>query len=150
MQQPDWKYTAIIITYDDSDGWYDHAYVTPTTSSYGALDALERRRTPAAPALSRMALNGKPVHGRCGPGTRIPFLVISPWAKQNYVSHTLLNQASVVQFIEDNWLSGERLGGGSFDATAGSIMDMFNFSTGHATAPELLLDPTTGTTSGTR
>ncbi len=33
-QQPDWKNTAIIITYDDSDGWYDHRYASPTTSTY--------------------------------------------------------------------------------------------------------------------
>ena len=33
-------------------------------------------------------VDGKPVNGRCGPGTRIPFLVISPWAKPNSVIHT--------------------------------------------------------------
>jgi len=38
-----------------------------------------------------------------------------------------ISQASVVQFIEDNWLVGQRLGGGSFDATTGSINDMFKF-----------------------
>ena len=57
-----------------------------------------------------------------------PFMVISPYAKKNYVSHVLITQASIPQFIEDNWLNGERLGGGSFDATTGSIMDMFNFN----------------------
>ena len=70
-----------------------------------------------------------PVDGRCGPGTRVPFLVISPFAKKNYVSHVCITQASILQFIEDNWLNGERLGGGSFDATTGSIMDMFDFIT---------------------
>ena len=33
-KQPEWKDTAIILTYDDSDGWYDHAYATPTSASY--------------------------------------------------------------------------------------------------------------------
>jgi phospholipase C len=83
------------------------------------------------------------VNGRCGPGTRIPFLVLSPWAKSNAVVHGRISQASVVRFIEDNWLHGERLGGGSFDATAGSIMDMFDFRSGGA-VPVLLLDPRTG------
>ena len=46
------------------------------------------------------------------------------------MSHGRISQASVVRFIEDNWLRGERLGGGSFDATSGSIMDMFDFSKG--------------------
>ena len=85
-----------------------------------------------------------PVAGRCGPGTRLPFMVISPYAKKNYVSHVLITQASIPHFIEDNWLNGERLGGGSFDATTGSIMDMFNFDK-KPTAPTLILDPTSGT-----
>ncbi|MDB5830395.1 MAG: phosphoesterase, partial [Caballeronia sp.] len=77
-------------------------------------------------------------------GTRIPFVVISPWAKVNYVDHTQITQASVVRFIEDNWLNGARLGGGSFDATAGSINGMFNFS-GPGNNPTLFVDPNLGT-----
>jgi phospholipase C len=84
------------------------------------------------------------VNGRCGPGTRVPFIVISPYAKQNYVSHERISQASVVRFIEDNWLKGERLGGGSFDATAGLITDMFDFNQGNRD-DKFLLDPSTGT-----
>ena len=72
----------------------------------------------------------------------MPFLVISPWAKPNYVSHERISQASVVRFIEDNWLHGERLGGGSFDATAGSIMDMFDFCVGARQYARAVLDPT--------
>jgi phospholipase C len=148
QQQPDWKNTAVIITYDDSDGWYDHAYATPTQASYdSAADqvngpgecglGVDKQRQPDG-------LNGKPVNGRCGPGTRIPFIVVSPFAKQNYVSHERISQASVVRFIEDNWLDGRRLGGGSFDETAGKITDMFDFGPGNRTKT-LLLDPSTGT-----
>jgi phospholipase C len=74
---------------------------------------------------------------------RIPFLVISPYARVNYVSHELITQASVTRFIEDNWLQGERLGGGSFDATAGHITDMFDFSRRNPDTP-LFLDQQTG------
>jgi phospholipase C len=148
QQQPDWKNTAVIITYDDSDGWYDHAYATPTSASYNATaDQLNGQGTcGTGPITQRQpdGLNGTPVNGRCGPGTRIPFLVISPYAKQNYVSHDRISQASVVRFIEDNWLKGERLGGGSFDATAGSIEDMFDFHQGDRD-DKFLLDPSTGT-----
>ena len=49
----------------------------------------------------------------------------------------------IPQFIEDNWLKGERLGGGSFDATTGSIVDMFDFNQKKTT--KLILDPTFGT-----
>jgi phospholipase C len=143
MKSPEWKSTAIIISYDDSDGWYDHAFVTPTTSSYGSLDELNGANV-CGSGTEPNGLSGKPVHGRCGPGTRIPFLVISPYARQDFVSHTLISQASIVKFIEDNWLHGERLGGGSFDADAGSIMDMFNFSSHRPSEDRLILNASTG------
>ena len=44
--------------------------------------------------------------------------MISPWAKQNFVDHTATDQTSIIRFIEDNWLNGERIGSGSFDAIA--------------------------------
>ena len=142
QRRPEWKDTAVILTWDDSDGWYDHAAVKPTNPSFDQVDRLDGpgacgSGTPLA------GVNGKPVNGRCGPGTRIPFLVISPWAKTNAVSHARISQASVVRFIEDNWLGGQRLGGGSFDASAGSIMDLFDFRSG-GNVPVLLLDQRTG------
>jgi phospholipase C len=76
-------------------------------------------------------------------------VVISPWAKVNYVDHTLVDQTSVVRFIEDNWLGGTRLGGGSFDSTSGSLMNMFNFS-GSGSNPTLYLDENLGTTVATQ
>jgi phospholipase C len=90
-----------------------------------------------------LGVEGKPVNGRCGPGTRIPFLVISPWARPNHVDHARISLASVEHFIEDNWLKGERLGGGSFDATAGSVVGMFDFNARHHVTA-LYLDPDTG------
>ncbi|MGA9854305.1 MAG: alkaline phosphatase family protein [Gammaproteobacteria bacterium] len=146
-QQPEWKDTAVIVTWDDSDGWYDHRFATTTSSSY------DTSQVPSADQLNGPGicgtgtppdgLSGQPVNGRCGPGTRLPFLVISPYAKRNYVSHTYISQASVVRFIEDNWLNGERLGGGSFDASTGSIMDMFDFY--NPDDQPLYLYPQTGT-----
>jgi hypothetical protein len=144
QKQPDWKNTAVIITYDDSDGWYDHAYAKPTQASFDpTADQVNGPGKCGTGALPK-GVNGKPVEGRCGPGTRVPFIVVSPFAKQNYVSHERVSQASVVRFIEDNWLDGRRLGGGSLDAEAGSIKDMFDFGHG-APNKTLLLDPSTGT-----
>ncbi|MGY4356903.1 hypothetical protein ACVW0J_003396 [Bradyrhizobium sp. i1.7.7] len=88
------------------------------------------------------------MNGRCGPGTRIPFIVVSPYARTNHVSSTYISQASVVRFIEDNWLRGQRIGGGSFDASSGSIMDLFDFDQDHShdyRTDALFLDPTSGT-----
>lgn len=148
QQQPEWKDTAVIITYDDSDGWYDHAYAAPMTASYDTtadqLNGPGQCGTGIQTQPQPNGLNGKPVNGRCGPGTRIPFIVVSPFAKQNYVSHERISQASVVRFIEDNWLEGRRLGGGSIDADAGSIKDLFDFRRDDRDN-KVFLDPSTGT-----
>ncbi|MGA9851417.1 MAG: alkaline phosphatase family protein [Gammaproteobacteria bacterium] len=142
-QQPDWKDTVVVVTWDDSDGWYDHAFATTTNPSFDPVaDQLDGPGV-CGSGTPLDGLNGLPVNGRCGPGTRLPLLVISPYAKRNYVSHTRISQASVVRFIEDNWLRGERLGGGSFDATTSSIMDMFDFRRAPDLQP-LFLNPQTG------
>lgn len=144
QQQPDWKNTAVIVAWDDSDGWYDHAYASSTSASFDKQADQVNGAGVCGTGTAPAGLNGAPVNGRCGPGTRIPFIVISPWAKTNYVDHTAISQASILRFIEDNWLGGQRIGGGSFDATAGSIMTMFNFS-GNGNNPNLFIDPSQGT-----
>ncbi|BFG78240.1 alkaline phosphatase family protein [Paraburkholderia terrae] len=158
QQQADWKNTLVVIAYDDSDGWYDHVTPAITSSSFdttlvthvgtatftGADQLSGQGQCTSASATQPLGINGGVVNGRCGPGTRTPFLVVSPWAKQNYVDHTQITQASVVKFIEDNWLSGKRLGAGSFDATAGDIRSMLNL-TGAGNNPTVFLDPTVGT-----
>lgn len=145
QQQPDWKNTVVIITYDDSDGWYDHQAPDILNGSADATaDQVSGPGKCEGPhSEPAVGIDGKTVNGRCGPGSRIPFLVISPYAKVNYVSHTPITQASVIRFIEDNWLKGERIGGGSDDATTGSIMDMFDFNAAPHLTP-IYFDPKTG------
>jgi phospholipase C len=76
--------------------------------------------------------------------------VISPWAKVNFIDHTLTDQSSTIRFIEENWDLGfidgptaPPAGQASFDRTAGSIMNMFDFE--HKSAQKLILDPNDGT-----
>jgi phospholipase C len=98
QQLPQWQNMAIMIAYDDSDGWYDHVMPPIVNQSNDAAnDSL------------------------LGPG--------------------LCGTTSILRFIENNWNLG-RLGDQSFDAIAGSILNMFNFN-GPATAP-VYLDPATG------
>lgn len=144
-QQPQWSSTAVIVTWDDSDGWYDHAYANPTNPSFDPQADQLNGAGVCGSGTPLAGVGGKPVNGRCGPGTRLPFMVISPWAKTNYVSHAPISQASIVRFIEDNWLGGQRLGGGSFDATAGSIMDLFDFCQSQGSAAKVYIDPVQGT-----
>jgi len=79
---------------------------------------------------------------RCGYGARLPLLVISPYAKVNYVDHSITDQTSILRFIEDNWQLGP-IGNHSFDSKAGTLPNMFNFTTCHK-ANKLFLNPSTG------
>ncbi len=107
-----WASTAVVITYDDSDGWYDH--VAPPIVN-GSNDAAQD-----AAICSSVAVSIGSANDRCGFSQRLPFVVISPFTKANSVSSTQINTASVVKFIEDNWLHGETIPG-SFDAKSGSL-----------------------------
>jgi phospholipase C len=148
---PFWQNTAIIIAYDDSDGWYDHL-ADIVNGSQTSSDAAICNNTLAGSVAPGATLpgpnsNGQPVQGRCGKGPRLPLLVISPYAKKNYIDSTITEQASIPRFIEDIFLSSTRIGTGSFDATAGSLMNMFNFTTTSGVAPNaniVLLNATTG------
>ena len=146
MQSPEWEHMAIIVLYDDSDGWYDHQ-MGPIVTPSKALNPVSGQPDDVLFGSGAGANCGTPAagafNGRCGLGPRQPFLVISPWARQNYVDHNVTDQSSVLRFIEDNWHLG-RLGNQSTDAIAGSLLGMFDFNEEHKRAPELLLNATTG------
>jgi phospholipase C len=111
MRSDAWPRTVVILTFDESGGFYDH--VPPP----------------------QVVLSGDEV----GLGPRVPTLVISPFARSNYVSHHTYDHASVVRFIEDLFLDGTHLNERS--ATAGDLRDMLDLS---LRTPPLLLDPKTG------
>lgn len=87
---------AIIITYDDSDGWYDHVMSPIVNQSNTDDDALTGNGN------CGIAANGA-YQGRCGYGPRLPLLIISPFAKENFVDHSITDQSSILRFIDDNW-----------------------------------------------
>jgi len=94
-----WKDTAIVLTWDEWGGWFDHVvppqYADPETGVYEGL------------------------------GYRVPLIVISPYAKRAYVSHKQHEIASTLHFIEAVF-SLPSLGGA--DARADALQDMFDFS----------------------
>jgi phospholipase C len=126
---PEWRRMIVVIAWDDSDGWYDHVSPPILNRSATTLDYLcgDVSDGPGA---------------RCGYGPRLPFVVVSPFAKQNYVSSTLIDQSSILRFIEDRWAGGQRISDLSFDNFAGPIDDLFDLAGNRA--PALLLDPTSG------
>ena len=172
QKSKEWSETAVVINYDDTDGWYDHvpgpvvnqsAFSTgiddsPTNAndSYIPVLPLSTSTTPAKPGnIATSGVCGTPAGGaaappRCGYGPRLPYLVISPWSKVNYVSHKTIDQSSTIRFIEFNWglpfIDGPTEpapGTASYDRIAGSILNMFDFDD----APNhraLILDDMTG------
>ncbi|HEY1502693.1 MAG TPA: alkaline phosphatase family protein [Stellaceae bacterium] len=155
QESPQWVDTAVVVMWDDSDGWYDHVtgpIVNPSKTSVDNFVGPGNCGTPAPTATP----------ARCGYGPRLPFLVISPWAKTNYVDHTLVDQTSVLRFIEENWnldfidgpatiVNGQRVeansipdGQGSFDRFAGPIDGMFDFDDAPNLRP-LILNGDNGT-----
>jgi phospholipase C len=145
-QQRNWKSTAVVIMYDDSDGWYDHQMGPIVNTSTGTADALTGPGACGTATTSLPGLNPSNTHalGRCGYGPRQPLLAISPWSKENFVDHTITDQTSIIRFIEDNWLSGQRIGQGSFDGIASSISQLFDFEKRREEDSRLFLDPGTG------
>jgi phospholipase C len=145
QNSPEWKSTAVIIAYDDSDGWYDHQMSPILNTSTTPADALTATGACGDGSLALPGVDPKTLHaqGRCGYGPRLPLLAVSPWSKQNYVDHTITDQTSILRFIEDNWLDGERIGQGSFDSITNSINGLFDFK-GEPDDKRLILDEKTG------
>ncbi len=141
MHSPEWNETAVIIAWDDSDGWYDHQMGTIVNQSNVSDDQLLGPGNCGSPKANDVS--GGTQNGRCGFGPRLPLLVVSPWAKQNFIDDTITDQSSILRFVEDNWDLG-RIGSGSTDAIAGALNNMFEFS-GGPKAGKLILDPATGT-----
>jgi phospholipase C len=140
----EWDSTAVVIAYDDSDGWYDHQMGPIVNQSASSADTLTGAGScgSGTGALTGPGASGAAVQGRCGYGPRLPMMVISPWSKQNFVDHTVTDQTSIIRFVEDNWLNGTRIGNGSFDGIANSIANMLQFT--KANKKTLILDPSSG------
>ncbi|HET9051914.1 MAG TPA: alkaline phosphatase family protein, partial [Candidatus Dormibacteraeota bacterium] len=154
MASPDWPSTAVIINYDDSDGWYDHANPGVLNPSLSPADNLTATNAtlPTSQQCGPMPQTSAPLagqQGRCGFGPRLPMMVISPFAKHNAVDHDLSDQASVVNFIEYNWglpgISGsaDQLLA-SLDGTEGAAFDLAGLFDFRGRTPRMFLDPSTG------
>jgi phospholipase C len=141
---PEWAETAVIVAWDDSDGWYDHQPAPIVNGSALSVDTFNGPGKCGTPASAGA------FQGRCGYGPRLPLLVISPWARRNHVDHTLTDQSSVLRFIEQNWRLGfvdgkaaPAAGQESFDRIAGSLDGFFDFD-GRPHLRPLVLDDLTG------
>ncbi len=109
---PAWPSTALIYTYDESGGFFDH--VPP----------------PGACVPDDQAANADFDQM----GFRVPLLVVSPWARRGYVSHRVHETTSITRFIE---LLFDLPALTARDASSDALLDMFDF----ASAPRMALPP---------
>lgn len=160
---PFWKDSVVLITYDEHGGFYDHV-VPPPAAQGGArtpdglfpgqcadLSNPPASQRPGAgadcsasvseaqsfcPALTQNPAAQYP--DGCASfdqlGFRVPLIVVSPFAKPHYVSHTIADHASLLAFIEERFLDGSPTIGGSGrphltlrDQYASTLEDLFDF-----------------------
>jgi phospholipase C len=131
MSGPDWKKTALFITYDEHGGFYDHA-PPPAACPPDDFTGNPDRFTTAHPGNGGVKFGG---HG--APldvkfrgafhryGIRVPLIVVSPWVKRGYVSRRVYDHTSILRFIQARFnlpaLSHR-------DANADAMFDLFDFT----------------------
>ncbi|MEV5240782.1 phosphocholine-specific phospholipase C [Streptomyces cinnamoneus] len=89
-----WSRTALFITYDENDGYFDHVLppFPPASAAQGASTVDTR--------LDVFAGNGRYAAGPYGLGQRVPMLVVSPWSTGGYVCSEVFDHTSVIRFME--------------------------------------------------
>jgi phospholipase C len=113
MHGPGWKHTAFFLTYDEHGGYYDH--VPPPRAI--KPDSIAPIPVPGYPALVPGGFDRY--------GFRVPTVVVSPWARANYVSNVVQDHTSITAFIEHKW----NLPAMTFrDANAHPMTDYFDFT----------------------
>ena len=89
-----WSKTALFITYDENDGFFDHV-----VSPYPPATAAQGKSTVDVTGELFTAADGE-VAGQYGLGVRVPMLVVSPWSKGGWVNSQVFDHTSIIQFIE--------------------------------------------------
>jgi phospholipase C len=110
FKSPHWPHMAIILTYDEAGGFFDH--VPPPPACVPSKDA-------ANADFNRL-------------GIRLPMVVVSPYSRAGYVSHVPQEISSITRFIE---LVNDLPAMTRRDANATALLDLFDFSAPHLTTP---------------
>jgi phospholipase C len=124
MSGPGWMNTLLIWTYDEHGGYYDH--VQPPA-------ALAPDDIPPAITDGQLPYNGFAQYG-----FRVPFAIISPYARPAYVSHRVMDHTSICALVEAKWnLPAMTLR----DANAAPPLDMLDFRRAAFATPPVLAQP---------
>lgn len=142
ITSPSWNDTALIFTFDEWGGYYDHvppqAMAAPGNTSTDPAYPVDLNGTDIC-----MKSTGQLGAGMCTfgwTGYRVPAIVISPFSGKNYVSHTVRDTTSVLSLVEERFgLSALT----SRDAAQPKMDEFFNFATPAWTTPPSLPTPNT-------
>jgi phospholipase C len=107
---PNWSSSALFFTYDEHGGLFDHVPPPPAC----VPDDIKTQTTAAYPTATFNEY-----------GVRVPFMVISPFAKKGYVGHDVYDHTSIVRFIEARFAIPALT---NRDANALVPWDMFDFA----------------------
>jgi phospholipase C len=121
MSSSFWKDSVFILTFDESGGLYDHVPSPTTAPSPDGIAPSDLSATEPRGDFTRY-------------GFRVPLIVVSPFAKQHYVSHTSTDFTAVLKFIETRFTLANLT---QRDAAAMDMTEFFDFA-----APPLLTPPT--------
>jgi phospholipase C len=99
MTSPSWKDSAMIFTYDEPGGFYDHVQpqTVPVPDSFASPTDLQP--TDACDGANQSS-------GVCSfgvTGYRLPLIVLSPFAKKNFVSHVVRDTTAWLNFVEERF-----------------------------------------------
>jgi phospholipase C len=124
LASPDWPRSALFLTYDEHGGYYDHA-PPPAACAPDARPPIDGRGAPAGWAFERL-------------GVRVPFIVVSPYAKPGYVGHATYDHTSITRFIEAKFKLPALT---ARDANAEPPMDLFDFARPSFLTPPSIPEP---------
>jgi phospholipase C len=93
MESPYWSDSAFVFTYDESGGMYDHVPPQPAVSPDG-IPPIDLGTNSVCSTVTGPTCNFT------WTGYRIPLIVVSPFAKKNYVSHTVADSTAILKFVE--------------------------------------------------
>ncbi|GAA2806794.1 phospholipase C, phosphocholine-specific [Kitasatospora paracochleata] len=128
-----WARTALFITYDENDGFFDHVVppFPPATRDQG------RSTADASTEIFRPAAGDPHVAGPYGLGQRVPMLVVSPWSRGGYVCSQTFDHTSVIQFLERRFGVHEPNISPWRRAVCGDLTAAFDFGHADPAVPDL-------------
>jgi len=120
MQSSSWKDSAFILTYDEFGGFYEHVPPQPQASPDG-IKPMDLQQGPPPNGPDVCVGNTGPTCDFVYTGYRVPLIVISPFAKKHYVSHTVADYTAWLKLVE------KRFGLPNLTARDAAQMDMSEF-----------------------